>query len=65
MGGISSKPPLEQWILNTWYCDRGLFVVNLGCYYSPQILVNTFLHGQGREWDKVIWGMGGIVILAS
>ena len=34
------------------YCDRGIFVVNLGCLYSPQILVNTFLHGQGKEWGK-------------
>ena len=26
---------------------RQLF--NLGCYYSPQLLINTFIHGQGRE----------------
>ena len=34
------------------YCDRQNFVVNLGCYYSPQTLVNMLLHGQ--------WGEGGI-----
>ena len=29
------------------YFDRGIFVVNLGCLYSSQILVNMF-HG----WDR-------------
>ena len=43
-----------------------IFVLNLGWYYSPHILVNTFLHGQERGCSKVnMWrGMGGIVILA-
>ena len=40
------------------YCDGGILIVNLGCQYSHQILVNTFLHGQGRGWGKVIKGEG-------
>ena len=32
-------------------CERGIYVVNLGCQYSSQILVNTFLQYQGKGWD--------------
>ena len=36
------------------YFDRGIFVVNLGCEYSPQILVNTHLnyHGEMSKGEK-------------
>ena len=33
----------------TWgYCDKGKFVVNLGCYFSCHLLVNLFIHYDGR-----------------
>ena len=48
------------------YCDRRILFLNLGCWYNPQILVNTVLHGHVRGCGKVIWGgNGGIVTLAS
>ena len=49
------------------YYDREIFVVNLGCCYSPYILFNTYLHGQERGWDKAIMSgsVGDIVILAN
>ena len=43
-----------MWILGQW-----IIVVNLCCLYSPQLMVNTFLRGQGRGWGKVINGNGG------
>ena len=39
------------------YIDREKFVVNLGCYYSPHLLVSSFIHYEG--WDKVK-GEGGV-----
>ena len=45
------------------FCDGRMFVVHLGCKYSPQILANVFLHGQGRGWGHVI--LRGIFILAN
>ena len=36
------------------YYDRVIFGVNLGCRYSPAILVNTILHVQVNGRGKVI-----------
>ena len=33
------------------YCGRGKFIVNLGCYYSPHVLVKKILLVRG--WDGV------------
>ena len=41
------------------YCDRRILFLNLGCWYNPQILVNTVLHGHVRGCGKVIWGKWG------
>ena len=43
----------------------GVFVLYLGCYYSPQILINTFLYGKESGWVKVLRRTGGIVIYIS
>ena len=40
------------------YCKRG-------CKYSPQILVNMFLHGQRNGWGKIIRGGKFVVFLEN
>ena len=37
------------------YYDRGNFVVNLGCYFSPYLLISTFLKWEGSMyWVKEV-----------
>ena len=40
-----------------------IFDVNLGYYFGSQLLINTFLHGQGRGFGESIRRVGLLLFL--